>query len=296
MARGRRSIGRAAHVLVATLGLSLVGVVAVPGVSQAAHQPKPTMYYVSLGDSYSIGFQPVPGLGGPTPGYTAYVAKKKRMTLENFGCGGATTSSILESIGCTSPAGTNAVPYLTQTQAEAAGEFISEHAGQIGLITVSIGGNDVTHCALVADPLSCVSAADTSITTNVGTLVAGLRSAAGTSVPIIGLTYPDVLLGLWVYPPGSPNQSLAQLSVTAFNVLINPTLKAAYATVGGLFADVTAATGAYRSLTKFVKSPYGKVPLPVAQVCKLTYYCQLGNIHANTKGYTLEGKLTVRTH
>jgi hypothetical protein len=43
-------------------------------------------------------------------------------------------------------------------------------------------------------------------------------------------------------------------------------------------------------------SRYGKIPVPVAEVCKLTWFCQLGNIHANTKGYTMEGKLIVQTH
>ncbi len=287
---------RVARLLSAAVGLSALGLIGVQSAGQAAPKAQQTMYYVSLGDSYSIGYQPVPALGGPTPGYTAYVAKKKHMTLENFGCGGATTSSILNAIGCGAPAGTDAVPYPTQTQAQAAEAFISSHQGQVGLITVSIGGNDVTACATNADPVTCVGNADTAISTNVGALVQGLRSAAGSSVPIIGLTYPDVLLGLYVYPPSSPNTSLAQLSVTAFQLLINPTLKAAYATGGGLFADVTAATGAYKPLTKLVHSPYGKVPLPVAQVCKLSWYCQLGNIHATTKGYNLEGKLITHTH
>jgi len=36
--------------------------------------------------------------------------------------------------------------------------------------------------------------------------------------------------------------------------------------------------------------PYGKIPVPVADVCALTYYCSEGNIHANTKGYQDIGK------
>jgi len=56
--------------------------------------------------------------------------------------------------------------------------------------------------------------------------------------------------------------------------------------------DVTAATGAYTSLSRTVKlKPYGTIPVPVASVCTLTWFCAKGNIHATTKGYTLIGKL-----
>jgi hypothetical protein len=33
------------------------------------------------------------------------------------------------------------------------------------------------------------------------------------------------------------------------------------------------------------------VPKAVAEVCDLTWYCQLGNIHAKTVGYDLIGQL-----
>ena len=42
---------------------------------------------------------------GATSGYTGYVAKKLKMQLENFGCGGATTASILNTVGCAAPYG-----------------------------------------------------------------------------------------------------------------------------------------------------------------------------------------------
>ena len=278
-------------VAVAVVALA-AALMALPGVSQAAKAP--TSYYVSLGDSYSVGYQP--GLGA-TAGYTAYVAQKAHLTLANFGCGGATTTSILESVGCVGgpPAKSGRVLYPTTTQAAAAEAFITAHAGRIGLITVSIGGNDVTACAQEASPIPCVGAAAASITANVTTLAAGLRAAAGPKVPIIGLTYPDVILGEYVYPsvPATAARlNLAQLSVPAFKTLINPVLKVAFGAAGGSFVDVTAATGAYSPLTRTVKvKPYGTIPVPVASVCTLTWFCAKGDIHANTKGYVLIGKL-----
>lgn len=289
---------RARRWVVAALAGSVVASLAPVGVVAAAgrsHATAPTMYYVSLGDSYAIGYQPdAPGTGG-TSGYTGYVAKKLHLQLENFGCGGATTASILTSIGCGDPAATDAVAYPTTTQAAAAEAFITAHPGQIGLITVSIGGNDVTACAAAADPISCVTGVESTIAANVTTLADGLRSAAGPGVTLVGLTYPDVILGQWVFPP--VNQTLAEESVSAFHLLINPTLRQAYTGAGaaGSFVDVTQHTGAYIPLTKTTHlKPYGKIPVAVAKVCELTWYCSEGNIHANTTGYKLIGKLIVK--
>ncbi len=148
----RRSAGSISLSAIVAVGAVAVGLTVAPGISQAAtHQVKKVKtpaYYVSLGDSYSIGYQPTstnPGRG--TPGYTAYVAKKEKLTLENFGCGGATTASIVSSIGCPDPAFANAVPYTTTTQEQAALDFIAANPGEVKLVTVSIGGNDVTSCA-----------------------------------------------------------------------------------------------------------------------------------------------------
>ncbi len=281
----------------ALLALTFVaaGVLGLPMTSPAAAASTPT-YYVSLGDSYSVGYQP--GLGA-TPGYTVYVAKKTHLKLVNFGCGGATTTSIIAAVGCPDPLPhtTGAVLYPTTTQAAAAEAFLTAHRGHIGLITVSISGNDVTSCAGQANPVSCVGTATKAISTNVAALVAALRTAAGSGVPLIGLTYPDVILGSYVYPSRSPTASsvsLAKLSVIAFKDLINPALVKAYATAGGRLVDVTAASGAYTSLNRTIRlRPYGRIPVPVASVCKLTWFCAQGNIHATTRGYTFIGKLVV---
>jgi lysophospholipase L1-like esterase len=307
----KRSTVSAFKVAVLAASVATLGLVVAPGVSHAAKPAKP--YYLSLGDSYSVGYQP--GMGA-TAGYTAYVAKKEKMTLENFGCGGATTSSLLTDIGCLESgkgpvAATNAVPYPTTTQAQAALDFIAAPAnhGKVGLITISIGGNDVTSCANavggIGAILTCVNTADSAITANVSSLVSSLNTAlttAGDSAKVVGLTYPDVILGDWVYPSGSPNQTLAGLSVTAFDALINPALSGAYGAAN--FVNVTQAPykkaiagddsdSSTLNLPLVNLAPYGKIPPAVWEICKLTYFCSLGNIHANTKGYTFIGQLVV---
>jgi lysophospholipase L1-like esterase len=253
-------------------------------------------YYVSVGDSYSVGYQP--GLGA-TSGYTGYVARKTRLKLVNFGCGGATTSSLINAVGCPDnlPHTAGAMLYPTTTQAAAAEAFLTAHRGHIGLITVSIGGNDVTACATQASPVACVGTAVAGIFLNVTRVAAALRAAAGPNVPLIGLTYPDVLLGEYVYPsqPATAARiALAKASVVAFKSIINPALSKAYAVGRGVLVDVTAATGAYSPLTNTVTyHPYGQIPAPVAKVCTLTWFCSQGNIHATTKGYTFIGQLIV---
>jgi lysophospholipase L1-like esterase len=251
-------------------------------------------YYVSLGDSYSVGYQP--GLGS-TPGYTVVVAKATGLALVNFGCGGATTTSLISSVGCPDvlPHTIGGVTYPTTTQEAAAVAFLTAHRGHIGLITVSIGGNDVTACASQASPIPCVATAVAGIKTNVSSLAAALRKAAGPKVPLIGLTYPDVILGSYVYPkqPASASAaSLAKLSVVAFKGLINPALTTAYSSGSGSLVDVTKATGAYVPLTRTVRSRmYGTIPAAVASVCTLTWFCAQGNTHATTRGYNLIGRL-----
>ena len=84
------------------------------------------------------------------------------------------------------------------------------------------------------------------------------------------------------------SQSLAQLSVAAFRSLTNPAPKESYASAGGRFVDVTAASGAYTPFDQVTTLfPYGSVPVAVARVCELTYYCDLHDIHARTDGYRL---------
>jgi len=142
----------------AMTGSTVAGLLAPTLTAQAAG--KPPTYYVSLGDSYSVGYQPG---RGATAGYTAVVAKSTGLKLVNFGCGGATTSSLVSSIGCPDvlPHTAGAVLYPTTTQEAAAEAFLTAHRGHIGLITVSIGGNDVTSCATQANPVACVATAVT---------------------------------------------------------------------------------------------------------------------------------------
>ena len=84
------------------------------------------------------------------------------------------------------------------------------------------------------------------VKTNGKELVKRLRKATGKKTRIVGITYPDVILGGWVSGVQDRTATSPSLSVVAFKTLLNPALKEIYTSVGGKFVDVTDATGPTR--------------------------------------------------
>ncbi len=109
-------------------------------------------YYVSLGDSLAFGFQPDLARSmhlAPADyrGYAEdYAAAHPDLTLANFGCPGETSASLLGK----PPLGR--CPWIftvhqswdgAASQAAAAYAFLQAHPGQVDLISVDIGSNDM---------------------------------------------------------------------------------------------------------------------------------------------------------
>lgn len=62
--------------------------------------------------------------------------------------------------------------------------------------------------------------------------------------------------------------------------------------LGASSNPVAAATGAYISLSKTtITKLYGRVPVAVANVCNLTWFCQKGDIHPKRVGYAKIARL-----
>lgn len=285
-------VPRIAAVVTTVVALGL----AVGAATASAKQPR--QYYLSLGDSYAVGYQDSLGhttLHGPANQLVKLARKRGyRFTLINFGCGGATTSSMLTQRDClVQDRMPDAAGYAGETQVQAAVAFIRRHPGKVGLVTISIGGNDVDVCLASADPLGCVSHNMVAATANLKKIVKRLRTAGGKTMQIIGSTYPDVALGAWVRPApfGDNRFTLAAESVTAFRRMINPGLRRAYRSAGAQFVDVTAATGAYGPFVTTNMAPYGVIPAPVAKICRLTYFCTQLGIHMTTSGYGIIARL-----
>lgn len=277
----------------------IAGALLTPAAASAASRS----LYVSLGDSYAVGYQATGqgrghttrnGFADQLPG----LAHKRgyRLRLVNFGCGGATTASMLEQTApCPPPArGVSGRTWGGRTQVAAAERFLKANRGRVALVTVSIGGNDVTRCGRDADPVTCVGTAAALIKKNVTTIAKRLRAAAGRKVRIVGITYPDVILGQYV--GAGANRDFAKLSVVAFRSIINPALEAAYAKGRARFVDVTKATGAYTPFEQTTDlAPYGRIPVAVAKVCELTYFCRFRDIHMTTPGYRIIADLIAKT-
>ncbi len=308
-----------------TLALVVVGLVgptstgeAAPAHTNASLAPP---YYLSLGDSYATGYQPT--VGGSTKGYTAVVAKAQHLSLVNFGCGGVTTTMILTYVGClpgAQPAfsdGWNS-GNITNTQEANALAFIDAHPGQVKLVTVTIGGNDVVSCSWVsfATLWNCIVTTTSTMATNVGQLVsdldAHLTAAGDTGALIVGSTYPDTYLAYGL----NPNTTyLGFLSTDGFNYHINSTLNTAYTSVSrGRFVDVTNAPYVHGKLAatagmntnpyavdsslnyywtgpKYLDARYMWITMAQEEICQLTFACSQSDPHPTTKGYKFIGGL-----
>lgn len=268
-------------------------------------KPKPT-YYVSLGDSWSDGFQPLGPDKNDIPtnrGYERTVfkllkKKHKSLKLVELGCGGATTGSMING---TKPC-VEKRPYKSKSKATSqltyAKKWLKKHRKQVRYVSVVIGGNDLTPCAAKAqDEIApCVSKGLSEVKKNLKVIAKGVRSGAGKKAHIAGLTYADVILGQWVKSEDGKN--LAKASVTIFKDQVNPTLKSAYNGQKIRFVDATAAFGAYIPFDQTTTmAPYGEIPKAVANICKFGWYCEdrgAGHgpdIHLKDAGWKKLGKL-----
>ncbi len=241
-----------------------------------------TRYYLALGDSLATGFGVPEGQGYADDLAAHYGATIPGLQEVDLGCAGETTATFLSGGHCQYPQG---------SQLAAAEAFLSSHQGHVAFVTIDIGGDDITGCVTTTPTLglsqSCVNTAIAQITANLATIGAGLRSAAGPSVPIAGMTYFDPYVVEWL--AGSAGQQIAETSVSDLQRL-NAALSSDYAGFGASVADVD---GAFSStdLNDFVISPYGIVPKSVATACTwLLDVCDPTgvaaiSVHANATGY-----------
>ncbi|MGH9047349.1 MAG: SGNH/GDSL hydrolase family protein, partial [Acidimicrobiales bacterium] len=199
-----------------------------------------------------------------------------------LGCSGETTTTFIQGGDC---------PYVAGSQLAAAEAFLSSHVGQVALVTIDIGGDDITGCASTKPPFpissSCVAAAIATVSANLNTIGAGLRSAAGPSVPIIGMTYFDPFVVEWL--SGSSGHTAAETSVNDLGQL-NAALSSTYSSFGARVADVAGAFST-TDFTDLVSSPYGTIPKNVALACSwLLVVCSttssvIVGVHPNAIGY-----------
>jgi lysophospholipase L1-like esterase len=228
--------------------------------------------YVSIGDSYATGTGP----NGVGESFAQIVARQSGLELVNLACNGATSADLLREQACEQEAG-------GRTQVDETVDAL--RTGQVDLVTMVIGSNDLLEpCAVADNPIECATSAVADTRTNIATALTRFREAAP-DVQIVGLSYPDVFLGAWVNPSLPNGEDLARTSITMYEDF-NGQIAAEYAKFGAKFVDITGSTGGYGALTELTQDPkYGEIPASVAEVCTLTYYCDDTDVHPTPAGH-----------
>jgi hypothetical protein len=182
-------------------------------------------------------------------------------------------------------------PYPRRSQLAQASAFLRAHRGQVALITIDVGANDPNSCVrssgLVAI-VRCLSVKAKTALRNLETILSRLRSAGGSKVLIVGMTYYVPELGLWLN--GNSGIDLAVLSerlALGYGRMLTGEYHRFGARVANVFGAFSSGDFAHRVRLR----GHGVVPRNVAVVCTLTWMCagppRGPNEHANAAGYGL---------
>ena len=167
-------------------------------------------------------------------------------------------------------------PYEAGSQLGDAVEFLDAHPGEVALITINLGANDIFEdCE--GDP-SCFIP---QIATNLPFILETLRDHAGPGVPIVGMSY-------YALTSSSGSTTLRPARRRPSSVMFNNFLGSLYAGAGVPVADVESAF-AVTDFTTMVDLQGAGPFLSVFNACTLTWLCTpppLGpDVHPNNDGY-----------
>jgi lysophospholipase L1-like esterase len=281
---------------VAILALAVVCVAAFAGAADAK-SAKP--YYLSLGDSLSVGVQPKSnGKNANTKhGYPRQLAKLAGgVKLVEYGCGNATTKSFIDGSRPCAPARKPGYKNKSAktSQLAAAEKFLKAHRGHVKFVTIDIGANDLQICAKNGSiDIKCVNDGIANIKKYGPKIAKRLRKAGGKKLPMAVSTLYDPFLQSWFN--GAGGQAIAQASVDLAKKQVNPAISGAFKPSGFKVAKTDEDFSTYVPFSKTTTfNGQAGVPVAVASICKLTYMCKAKpvgpNIHATTAGYTVMAK------
>jgi lysophospholipase L1-like esterase len=241
-----------------------------------AHDAGPKRYYLALGDSLTYGIQPAKVTAGLPPsgfrtGYVDVFAKRLRtlvpqLRVVNYGCPGESTKTFVAGL----------CPWLSGghrrlhdphkgSQERAALAFLRAHPGQVGPITLSLGGNDASQFSKACgDDLACVKRR----------APAGLRQLAARLTGILGRIRAAapraeiIVTGVW-------NSSFEHLAESdALYRALNATIARVAAGARGRFVPLVP-----------IFDPPGGVAKRKARLCALTFLCSAYDPHPTDAGY-----------
>ncbi len=231
--------------------------------------------YLALGDSVAAGTQqPAPFTDN---GYTTLLSEKleKKYDLDEFvnlACPGDDTAEMLVAAGSPTSDGSLCygagapLPPGGTSQLDAAVAYLLANPGEVKLITIAIGANDVLACDPNDPPPvlnACVAAQLGQIGANLPVIIGTLQAVAP-GVPIVAMNYFNPNLAFWVTGPAG--QALATQSL-ALTTAFNGTLQAVYDFFGVPVVDVA-------DTFKTFETGGGDPPKNVKEVCKLSLMCE----------------------
>jgi lysophospholipase L1-like esterase len=250
--------------LAAAMVMGVVG--AAPAVADS-HDDGGT--YLALGDSVAAGTQqPAPFTDNSYANHL-YRHLSDAYGFDNFinlACPGDDTVEMRFGIGGASPFGSlcygpfAAFPPGGTSQLDAAVAYLLSHPGEVELITITMGANDILACD-VNDPdvAVCLAAQLGQIGANLPVIIGTLQAVAP-GVPIMAMNYYNPNLASWIIDPALADAALA------LSAPFNGTLEAVYGAFGVPVADVETAFRTYNTR--------GLVPTNVRAVCLYTLMCE----------------------
>jgi len=258
--------------------------------SSAAPTPSPTpeaaapsgRLYVALGDSLAAGYQP----GGTELRDTAYPALAagrlsgagQDLTVENLGCSGETTTSLIAGGKCDYPEG---------SQLEAAEALLEAADGEVALVTIDIGGNDLLRCVRSAATIdtTCVTEGVGTVEKNLPGILERLRAAAGEDVPVLVLGYYNPWLAAQALDQPVKGVKEAARAYTQLSAAIEAAAGASdttFVTLDEAFATTDTTPTEVGGRT---------IPENAARICTLTNLCTVGDIHFTDEGAATVGRV-----
>lgn len=259
----------------------------------------PTGFYLDVGGSSSLGYQPTGRLtkdgqlfDAPTNrGYADDLVRLEEgsvsLHLYRIGCPGETVATLVgEKDHCYK---------LPVTQMSIAQRILKAHFKEIGVVSIDIGFNDVQPCIETAVvEQECATAARQLVQEDLPTIVSELKSAAGPQVHFVGVEYGDPFLARYVMGPSEHTYATQTLSEITE---LNEVLSSVYAKAGVAVANgATIFSGDATTPTTMANGDV--VPLNVAVVCADTYMCRPypygPDDHPNDAGYDAIAKEMVR--
>lgn len=258
-----------------------------PASSTSANaQPKGPVY-IALGDSLSRGVQPLEDRTLKR-GYPRVLRDDLKDTvgvrpvLVEAGCGGATSTSMITAGRDCAPDAP--VPYANENRSSSqliwAVRELEARKALPTLVTLTIGGNDLTPCAreTPVQVRDCLAEVLPPLKENWKVIARRLKAAAGPrTVLSIATTY-DPILGFVAI--GGQNARGARTFHRAVVRQVNPAMRTIFSAAGFEVADL-----AYAMHENGPIEDRGS--RAVAAVCALTWACSRADVHLNDEGYAV---------